>query len=200
MTETASPNTPTPPTTEGSALTPLTDAPAAPAPTSEGVAVEPPVALTAEDLTLPEGMTLTDEARTEFFGILEGTGSAKEKANSLLALAHKSAGDAVQATVDEYARQWTQTEEAWKQAIQEQFPGDKLAAAQSNIAKLLDKYGDSDARAAFTATGAGNNPHIFALLNKIAADLTELPPVQGNPTNGAQLTRADRLYGVKNNG
>lgn len=161
--------------------------------------VEPPAPITLEDLALPEGLELPEELGTKFLDLLNGKMSAADRANGLLNLYAEQTKTAVQGAADEYARQWTELETAWKGEIQKAYPGPKLQAAQSQIAKVLDQYGSKEVREAFTATGAGNNPHVFAFLHKIAMDVAERPPVQGSPTNGAPLGLAERLYGNKGN-
>lgn len=185
-------------TPQGSAVAPVSEPAQAPAP-SEGGSVEPAQdSINVADLVFPEGMEITDEIRDEFVGILQKGLTKTEQANALIGFYEKQTSAAVQKVVDSYAEQWTQTEESWKQAIASEYPGEKIEQAQAGIAKLLDKYGNKETREAFNITGAGNNPHVFSLLAKIAADLVEKPPVAGNPTNGAQLSRADRMYGAKN--
>jgi len=173
---------------------------AALAPAVEGQPVaQVPLSLT--DLQLPEGLTLDDATAASFFDLVQKDMTAKERANALVGFHAKLAETQVQKVVDEYARQWTETETKWKGEIETAYPGEKLAAAQANIAKVLDRYGSKEAREAFVATGAGNHPALFAFLDKIGRDLVEKTPVQGNPASGAPLSRAERLFsGVKTNG
>lgn len=171
------------------------DAQAAP---DEG-AVEPPAPITLEDLTLPDGLELPEELGTKFLDLVNGEMPAADRANALLNLYQETAQGAVQGAAEEYARQWTELENEWKGAIEAAYPGPKLAVAQTQIAKVLDQYGSKEVREAFTTTGAGNNPHIFAFLHKIALDISEKPPVPGGPASGASRDLASRLYGSQGN-
>lgn len=170
-----------------------TDTP--PAPTEvEGGQVEPVAPLTLEDITLPEGLSLEGEDATKFLDLLNSEVGAQDRANALVAFHAEMVEKQVQATVEEYTRQWTELEEKWKGEVQQAYPGDKLAEAQTGIAKILDRYGSKEVREAFAATGAGNNPHIFAFLHKMATDLVEKPPVQGSAPAAQPLDRAQRMF------
>jgi hypothetical protein len=152
-----------------------------------------PEPFTAEQLTLPEGMKIPDEVRDEFVGLINNTElSAAERANNLLGLHTKI----LQAAADEHVAAWDALQSEWQGAVQKDFPGDKLTAAQAQIAKVLDRYGDAAVREAFALTGAGNNPAIFRFMTKLAADLNERPPVTGTPATGQPLDRASRMFGT----
>lgn len=162
----------------------------APPPSMVEGSVEGAAPVTAEDLSLPEGLTLEGELQDKFLAAIN-TADPKERANALVGL-H---AEVLQGAADEYAARWEQLETEWKGEIQTAFPGAQLPQAQAEIAKVLDRYGDKAVRDAFAVTGAGNNPAIFRFLVGIARDLNERPPVGGTPPSATPKDRASRMFG-----
>lgn len=158
----------------------------------EGPISEP---VTADQLTIPEGLQFEGEAADEFLALInEPPESRADFANSLIE-AHTKI---LQQTADAYAQQWQETQEDWRRQVRElpEFGGANLDRSQAGIAQLLDRYGDAEAAEAFQITGAGNNPAIYRMLARVAKDLNEAAPVGGTPPAGAPKDRASRMYGT----
>lgn len=163
-----------------------------PAPEGEGSLAAPEVApLTFESLTLPEGLSLSPELGAKFVDALNNAElDPQGRANALLSL-H---AEVLKEAADAYAGQWEAMQNEWKQGVLTAFPGEKLTQAQTQIAKVLDRYGDKAVREAFALTGAGNNPDIFKFLAAVAADMNEQPPVRGAPAAAPPSDRASRMF------
>lgn len=167
-----------------------TTEPDAPAPSAP--VVEPAPALTAEDVTLPEGFIAEGEVMEEFLTFANDLGLDKDKASALVGL-HAKVLESAQTAA---ATEWQKLQDTWiaEAKALPQIGGDKLDESLSVIAKAIDKYGSPEAKEAFTITGAGNNPHIIKLLHSMASKLVEAPPVSGNPTNAGPQDRASRMF------
>lgn len=199
--ETVTPPSETPPTpTEQDPPTLITETPPPADTTTEveepkpEVVAEPVVPLTEADLTIPEGYEVVEPLKNEFLEILNDTNlSAKDRSNALLLL-HQKTLDAAQ-EADRNA--FTAMQDEWKNEAKADpdIGGPKLQATLTNVAKLIDEYGDDNLRQVFNYTGAGNNVHIIKFLNKVAVQLTEGSHVGGSPRG--ELTpdeKAQRLY------
>lgn len=166
-----------------------------PAPEGEGLSPAPEVTpLSFTDLTLPEGMAVPDEFQEQFLQAFNDPDlDPKARAQVLLNL-HSQV---LQKAADAYAGQWETLQNEWRQRVLAAFPGEKLTQSQTQIAKLVDRYGDKAVREAFALTGAGNNPAIYNFLARIAADLNEQPPVRGAPASAQPRDRASRLFNTQ---
>jgi hypothetical protein len=151
-----------------------------------------PEPLTAEALTIPEGLTIPDDVRDNFLGIMNDDKlSPAERANKLLDL---QAGVAKElATAQEKA--WADTQEKWTNEVKSdpEFANGKLEPVLGAISQVLDKYGSKELREVFGLTGAGNNVHMVRFLAKVAKDLTEGGPVSGAPPSAGK-SLASQLF------
>ena len=150
-----------------------------------------PVALTAEDFTLPDGVETNDELQTEFLEIMNKDQEPKERLQALVDLQVK----ANQVAQEAASKLWQDLQDKWTEEIKADpdLGGSKLEATQTVIAKSLEEFGNKDVREAFVLTGAGNNPHIVRYIHKMAAALSEGKPVTGTPVT-AEATQAEKLY------
>lgn len=153
----------------------------------------PFVPLTAEDITIPEGLELSEAHRDEALTIINNRElSPKEQLQSLVDLQAKLAKEASE-TISET---WTTTQKEWQDAVKADptIGGDKLPATLAAVNKLVTEYGSDELVEAFAMTGAGNNVHVIKFLNAIAGKLLEGGPVPaGSPTN-QDSTAAERLF------
>lgn len=151
----------------------------------------PVAALTAADLALPEGFVADEALQTEFLGVLNKGLPPKELANELIKLQAKSLTTAS----EQGSREFETLQGQWRDQCMAdpEFGGTKLEQNVVNISKLLDKFGDAEARQAFDITGAGNNPAVFRMMSRIAAVLAEPGPIGGLPGANPK-TAADILY------
>lgn len=170
--------------------TPPTDpAPADPAPS---VTPEAPVALSADDITLPEGFTLDEPLRDEFLGIMNnGELDAKGRSDALVGLYSK----ALTAASEANSNAWAETQTQWQEEVKADptIGGAKLDATLTKVGKLVEEFGSDELRSAFDLTGAGNNVHVVKFLATLADKLTEGGFTGGNPTN-VEPNAASKLF------
>lgn len=144
---------------------------------------EPFVPLTAGDITLPEGLEVSDERRDAALAIINNRElTPKEQLQGLINLQGELAKEASEAI----SETWATTQKTWQDEVKADptIGGDKLPATLSAVNKLVTEYGDDKLVEAFALTGAGNNVHVIKFLNSIAGKLLEGGPVQaGGPTN-----------------
>jgi hypothetical protein len=164
---------------------------------AEGTSPEPAPTATFDDLTLPEGLEIPEETGTQFLELINNDMKPQERAQAFLDLHHSLVQQTMQQTAEAYAEQWEQTQADWQRQVQELpgIGGDNLDASLGQIAKVLDRYGDQEAREALNVTGAGNHPALVRLFHAIAKDLNEKPPVRGAPATGSPQDRASRMFG-----
>ena len=155
---------------------------------------KPDEPLTAEDLKLPEGIEINEDAQKEFIDILNENLSRKELADKLLNL--QTTMD--QAASDSISQAWEDMVEEWKTAAgaHPDFGGDKLAPALGSIKTLINEVmGDKAGEVfeAFDLTGMGSNPALISLLHKLASERAEGTPASGAP-NVPVLTLAQQMF------
>lgn len=172
-------------------------------PPSEGEGQQtPPVEaapLTAQDIQLPEGIEVPEEAMTEFLGLMNDAQlSAGERANKLLALQSNFITTALESVGKQIESQWESTQQEWRtqaQALPE-IGGAKLPETLATIKKGLDAVGATkETYAALDLTGAGNHPEIIRVFHALTKHLAEGRPVSGAPTKGP-LSQAEKMFGA----
>lgn len=162
------------------------EAPAAP----EQQEVAP--ALTAEDISFPEGMEVPDDLRDEFLTVMNNTElDPKGRAQALLDLQARAATQASEAASQAFATQQQQ----WQDEVRNdpELGGAKLDATLNGISRLVDQYGNDEFVQAMALTGAGNNIHVVRFFNAIAQKLNEPGAVGGQPV-AQQGDAASRLF------
>ena len=158
-------------------------------PEPEVVAPSEPV--TVDTLVIPEGLEVPEAARDKFLEILNGELSPTDRANALLTLQKETLEQAAVAAEDAFGK----TQSEWQAEVKADpdVGGDKLQPTLTNIAKLIDEYGNQELRDVFAVTGAGNNVHVIKFLSKLSEQLTESQLAIGSPTASPDST-ADKLY------
>ena len=153
-----------------------------------------PVALTAEDIKLPEGLTADPETINGFVEAMNAESTPAERAAALLELHNNVLAESEK----QMEAAWQTTQEEWRKAVKAlpEIGGDNLDRTLGDIAKVVDRYGGKEAREALDLTGAGNHPAVVQLFAKLARDLNEAPPVSGEPPAGAPKSRAERMFGT----
>jgi hypothetical protein len=194
----------TPPTETPPAETPpstlLTDEPAKPA---EGDPAKPvdgdkppaPATFDAKALTLPEGITLSDEDVGRLTPLAEKHKLSTEAVSDLLAVY----GDRVKQLAAEPMKAWTDLNTSW---INEVKADPTLGNGQglrpevkTAISKVKAEYGDAAFNDALNVTGAGNNPAVIRFLHKISKVLVEGGHVGGRPAaSGPTGPSAEAMY------
>lgn len=154
-----------------------------------------PAPVDVTKLTLPEGVTLDENATKAFTELATKHNLTQEVAQDLMNL-HTAQ---LQALAAAPMKAWTDLNQSWVDEVKADpvVGGDKLVGVQADIATILDKYGDPKVREALDMTGAGNHPAMVRTFAKIAAALKEATPVLAEkPAEHAQpLTRAEKIYG-----
>lgn len=151
-----------------------------------------PEPLTAESITFPEDLQVSDELRDEFLSVMNNDElSAQERAQALVDLQVKAAT----ATAEASSQQFEEQQKAWQDEVKSD---DKLGKGNfqktlSNVQSLVEQYGSDELVEVMALTGAGNNIHVIRFLNSMAADLLEGKPATGGPTN-VESDRASRMF------
>lgn len=163
----------------------------APEPTAEPE-VEAPAEwtpLTAEDIVLPEGVTVAEDLRDEFLSVMNNRElSPKDQMQSLIDLQMRAA----QAASEASSQAWTDMQTTWQDEVRADL-GDNLVPTVGRIQKLVSEFGSPELTSVFDLTGAGNNLHVIKFLDKIATQLTEGGPVTGSPA-ASEATAAQKLF------
>lgn len=145
--------------------------------------------LTSEDIAFPEGVTVQDELRDEFLSVVNNRElSPKEQTQALIDLQFKAA----QAASEASSNAWTDMQTKWQDEVRTDF-GANLVPALGRVQKLVSEYGSPELSSVFDLTGAGNNLHVIKFLDKIAGQLTEGGPVQGQPA-ASEASAASKLF------
>lgn len=151
------------------------------------------VPLTANDITFPDGLEISDAHRDEALGIINNRElSPKEQLQALVDLQGKLAKEASEGI----SETWATTQKEWQDEVKADptVGGDKLPNTLAAVNKLVTEYGDEKLVEVFAMTGAGNNVHMIKFLNTLAGKLLEGGPVPaGSPTNQEE-TAAERMF------
>lgn len=157
---------------------------------SSGEAPEP---LTQESLTLPEGLEFDSELGPKFLEVMNNAElSPAERANALLELQ----ADSIRTASEKISEDWKATREDWVKQCKDhaEYGGEKFDASLGKISDLLNEFGSQELREeVFDWTGAGDNPHMFEFLAKIADAMAEGKTVSGSPASQKQ-SAAQRMY------
>jgi len=154
--------------------------------------VEPAVPLTAEDISIPEGLQIPDEIRDDFLGIVnDGEMSPKDQAQALIELQARAAEQAS----NETSQQFLDQQQQWQDEVKgdAEIGGANFQATLGGIQRLVDQYGNDEFIGVMASTGAGNNVHVVKFFNAIAQKLNEGGPVSGAPANASE-SAASRMF------
>lgn len=154
-----------------------------------------PAAFDAKALTLPEGVTLSDEDVGRLGPIVEKHKLTNEAVSDLLAVY----GDRVKQLAAEPMKAWTDLNTSW---INEVKADPTLGNGQglrpeikTAISKVKAEYGDAALNDALNVTGAGNNPAVIRFFHKISKILVEGGHVGGRPAPaGPTGPSAEAMY------
>jgi hypothetical protein len=143
----------------------------------------------------PEGVTLSDEDKTQLGDIATKHGLTSEAVTDLLGVYKAKVDSASEAPV----KAFLELNDKWQAEVKadKDIGGEKLPAVLQSIGKLLDdpRYSDPGLKAALTYTGAGNNPAIIKAFYKMSQALTEGGHVGGEPPRAApKPTGAQAMY------
>lgn len=151
------------------------------------------IPLTAEDITLPEGLEVNETLRDEALALVNNRElSPKEQLQGLIDLQGRLAKEASEGI----SKTWEDTQKAWQDEVKADptIGGDKLPATLASVNKLVTEYGDDKLIEAFALTGAGNNVHVIRFLNSIAGKLLEGSVVPATQPSNQAGDAASRLF------
>lgn len=160
---------------------------------TETAVVEKFVPLTAEDITMPEGLEVNEAIRDEALTIINNRElSPKEQLQGLIDLQGKLAKEAS----DTISETWTNTQKEWQDAVKADptIGGDKLPTTLAAVNKLVSEYGSPELVETFALTGAGNNVHVIKFLNSIAGKLLEGGAVPASSPSNQGEDAASRMF------
>lgn len=151
-----------------------------------------------EEIKLPEGVALDEATSKGFVDLVNKYGLPRDAVADLVNLQ----AEAMKSASEKGVNDWNNLRTEWQSQIKAdpEVGGQNLTSSQAAIGQLLVKYGgEGDAQAqlrrAFDLTDAGNNPHIFKFLSKIAKDLTEPGPRLIPDPSTPPRSAADILFG-----
>jgi hypothetical protein len=158
---------------------------------SEAPPPEPVEPLTAEDITIPEGLIVSDELRDDFLSVLNAEMTPKERAQALIDLQAKVAEQASETASQQFADQQRQ----WQDEVKNdpELGGVKFTQTLSGIQRLVDQFGNEDFVNVMAMTGAGNNIHVVRFFHQIAQRMNEGGPISGSPSAQAE-DAASRMF------
>lgn len=162
------------------------------APKEESPKEEAPAPLTADAITLPEGLEVPDGVMDKFVGLMNNSElSGAERAQALIDLQAEVAKEAS----EKGSQLWATQQEQWVNEIKSDptVGQGNLQRTLDNAGKVLDKFGTPELRDLLATTGAGNSIHVARFFNAIAKEISEGAPVQGQPAQ-AEQSLADRMY------
>lgn len=167
---------------------PPTETPVTEAPVDAAAGGDQPVEAKPEDapaplvydLKLPDGVTLDAPALEAFTALATESKLSPEVAQNLLTKHAEALKTSREALVSAAQAQFQETQDAWKGEVKA-MPEFATPTAEKQslqaIGRYMDEFGSPEVRSILDATGAGNNPHIVAMMLKTAKALAE-----GGPT------------------
>jgi hypothetical protein len=157
-----------------------------------------PEPLTAESITVPEGMTLDEGLTNEFLGLMNDQElDPAKRAQGLVDLQAK----ATEAALEKVKSDWQETAEGWRKSVEadKEIGGKNLDANLGQISKLIDDTLGDEAdglRDMLDSSRLGDHPAFVKLMHRLAQKHAEPGPVSGQP-GSASRTQADKMYGAK---
>lgn len=155
------------------------------------------VAFDVAALTLPEGITFTEEEGSAFAEVLNGELSPQERGQKLVDLYLASQEAMNKAGQEAAVAAWNSMNEQWRtelRALPEFASG--FEAGLGEIKQALTSLGAKDEFFhALDLTGAGNNPHVVQMLHKLTRPYVEGQSVGGEaPAVRSQATMLAAMY------
>ena len=160
--------------------------------------------VTADNIELPEGVTMAEEPMNEFLELINNQEKSRgELAQDLINLQVKLAQDAQDAATNAGQQLWDDTQNTWREQAQAlpEIGGKELPKTLATIKSGLTAMGADQATfEAFDVTGAGNHPAIIKILHALTKDHVENPPVSGDGAGQKdKLTQAQIMFGRDHN-
>lgn len=152
---------------------------------------ETPAEIKAEDIKLPEGLSVGEEEMTSFLSILNDAElSPTDRANKLV----ESYTAVRKAEFD----QWIKDQKAARDYLTKEsdIGGAKWDENSGRIAAVIQEYCPNPDKffQALTVAGMGNNYELASLLLNVSKLVSEGKPVVGAPTSEQPPTLADKMF------
>lgn len=133
------------------------------------------------EVKAPEGLILDEKQVADFKALLTDDKTPLAERGQKLIDMHAAA---LKAQAEASNTLWRDTQAKWQGEVKAdgEIGGQNYDAMRARIAKAIDEIGGKEApkmREAFDFTGAGNNPEIIRLLDRMAKAVTEGGPVAG---------------------
>ncbi len=138
-----------------------------------------------EPFTMPEGVKAEGELLNKFTELLGAAKLPQEQGQAFLDLYGSATKAYAEHVESEQRRVWAETNEKWVAEIKadKEFGGNKFDTSTKAAMRMIDLLVPKAERADFNQfmdqTGAGNNPFMFKMLNRVAQWLDE--PVMPKP-------------------
>ena len=152
------------------------------------------------DLTLPEGLEVTDAEQFKAFQKLlsEKTGS-KENAQEMLNYIAAEKTKLETAAAENQRKVWADTNKEWQEKVKTDpvVGGAKLNENLGRISSVIDQFGKDipTLRQTLTMTGAGNHPDVVRFLHNVSQALKEGSVITAQKSaNVKPASRTSRLY------
>jgi hypothetical protein len=136
-------------------------------------------------VTIPEGLTVSEEQQTSFAALAQEHGISAEAATALFAMYGSQLTEQAGTSATALQTEWTATNDDWREKTKAEL-GPEMGAVTQRIGKMLVEFGDDEFRTAMDFTGAGNHPAVVRMLNKLAVAIGEGGPV--NPAGQPNAT------------
>lgn len=154
--------------------------------------------LSVEAIKAPEGMEFDPDSLKNFVDIVNDKSlSATDRGQKLVDLQVSLMQQAAKSAGDELAQSWTEMQEKWRTEL-EALPTFKGLNVEQELGEIRKACRDAGAgeefEAAMSLTGAGNNPHILAVLQNLTKPYREGKIVSGGDVRKAP-SMEERLKG-----
>lgn len=156
-----------------------------------------PVAPEKYELKPSESSLLTKEQIADIETFAKSKNMSNEHAQELLAKQESAVSSYNKQVIDSHMQQV----EAWKQTISKdpEIGGDKLGANMELTKRALEHFTTPEFMKELDATGFGNHPEFFKMMQKIGASMADGGQfIKGAPASTGKKTAAEIFYGDSN--
>lgn len=156
--------------------------------------------VTYTDFTMPEGVNVDAPMMDKAKGIFAAQKLTQEQAQAMVDFYAGDVATLIKTEAEKPYQLWRDTQSTWIDEVHKdpELGGDKNQAARANAARAIDTLLSKDeakaARDALAFTGATNNPHIFRLIARAGAKISEGRYVGGEAPAPAPKTAAEVMY------
>lgn len=144
------------------------------------------------EFQVPDGVTLDAKALEQFVPLAQELDLSQASAQKLVDL---QVG-LLQADAAARDTAFTETLESWRAANQTdaEFGGEKWAATQEQVGRLVERFGTPGLKELFNETGVGDHTEVLRFAYRLAQVIAEDTPAPNEHPAGQGKTRAQRMY------